>query len=118
MQNGVIGLKAHMKKVHKPEVCQICGKTVKILNRHIENVHVDDSKKKVKCEQCGKGFNDTSHLRFHQMSVHLKTRPYRCRYGCIDNIGYNDNSNRLSHERKRHSKAFKEVQSDKVKGKV
>ena len=111
MQNGVIGLKAHLKKVHKPEVCQLCGKTVKILKRHMENIHVDDSEKKVKCEQCGKGFIDTSHLRFHQMSVHIKTRPYRCRYGCIDNIGYNDHSNRNSHERKRHGKAFKEAQS-------
>ena len=75
MQNGVIGLKAHLKKVHKPEVCQICGKTVNKFKRHMENVHVDDSEKKVKFEQCGKGFIDTSHLRFYQMSVHLKIRP-------------------------------------------
>ena len=111
MQNGIIGLKAHTKKVHKPEVCQICGKTGKMLKRHLENVHVDDSEKKVKCEQCEKVFIGASHLRFHQMSVHFKTRPYRFRYGCIDNIGYNEHRNRNSHERKRHGKAFKEAQS-------
>ena len=109
--NGEIRLKAHMKKVHEPEICQMCGKYVKILKRHMENIHKDDSEKKVKCEQCGKGLNDQTHLRIHQMNVHLKTRPYKCRYGCIDNIGYNDHSNRNSHERKIHGRAIQENSS-------
>ena len=38
------------------------------------------------------------------MSVHLKLRPFKCRYGC--EFGYNDQANRNSHERKKHGKKY------------
>ena len=34
------------------------------------------------------------------MNVHIKARPYTCRYGC--GAAYNDSSNRGHHERKKH----------------
>ena len=34
------------------------------------------------------------------MNVHIKARPYACRYGC--GAAYNDSSNRGHHERKKH----------------
>ena len=38
------------------------------------------------------------------MNVHIRSRPYNCRYGC--NMAYNDVSNRNSHEKKKHGGLF------------
>ena len=38
------------------------------------------------------------------MNVHLRLRPFKCRYGC--EFGYNDPANRNSHERKKHGKIY------------
>ena len=38
------------------------------------------------------------------MNVHLKLRPYECRYGC--SFRYNDLSNRNAHEKKTHGQIF------------
>ena len=103
-----------MIKVHNPTICPICGKTVKVLKVHLKKAHTDDSEKPFHCDQCGKGFCETAHKRAHQMNVHLKMRPYKCRYGCADNIGYNDLSNRNSHERKKHGGVFQEIDQKKV----
>ena len=99
-------LERHMK-VHteEPKECPECGKKVRFLELHMRTMHIPDSQKKVVCSECGKGFVDKNHLDKHMMSVHLKLRPYRCRYGC--DIGYNDSSNRNCHERKKHGGIFK-----------
>ena len=102
--------KAHTMKVHNPRICPICGKTVKVLKSHLKKAHTDDSEKPFQCDKCGKGFCEKAHLRAHQMNVHLKMRPYKCRYGCADNVGYNDLSNRNSHERKKHGGVFQEIE--------
>ena len=47
------------------------------------------------------------------MSVHLKLRPYKCRYGCDDS--YNDYHNRNSHEKKKHGKLFTTAEKEKEK---
>jgi hypothetical protein len=95
-------LKVHIDRVHNPSPCPICGKVVKILKRHLVTNHTDNSEMRLHCDQCEKGFNDQAKLRSHMMNVHLKSRPYKCGYGCSDNIGYNDVSNRNSHEKKKH----------------
>ena len=90
-------LKKHLK-IHDKEktLCQICNKEVKNLKMHVFNWHTSDKDKKYKCDDCGKGFAYESTLRSHKMSVHIKSRPYKCRYGCA--FAYNDNSNRNAHE--------------------
>ena len=100
-------LNQHMKRVHRPSPCQVCGKIVKNMKQHISTLHKDDSEKKFRCDSCGKGFPGNAQLQSHKMSVHIKSRPYQCRYGGCENIpGYNDTSNRNSHEKKKHGKLF------------
>ena len=48
--------------------------------------------------------------------MHLKTRPFNCRYGC--DISYNDHSNRNAHEKKTHGKLFTTVKEEKLKEKI
>jgi len=98
-------LKDHMKKVHvEKTACNICGVLVKDIKEHHETVHVDDDLKKFRCEHCGKGFNENQKLSDHKMNVHLKLRPYKCRYGC--SMAYNDRSNRNQHEKRKHGQLF------------
>ena len=71
---------SHMA-VHKPKTpCNICGKLVSKMKDHMESMHVDDSDMKARCDACGKGFPSDQKLRDHTMNVHLKLRPYKCRY--------------------------------------
>ena len=104
-----VSLRQHEKKVHNPKPCPICYKVVKNLRCHILTNHTDDSILKLKCENCGKGFRDRAILKSHKMNVHIKTRPFRCRYSCQNDIGYNDLSNRNSHEKKKHGGLFIKV---------
>ena len=99
-------LKKHMR-VHNQEAkeCPECGKMVRHLEKHLITMHTPDSQKRAVCSECGKGFDDKNKLGIHMMNVHLKLRPYRCRYGC--DIGYNDKSNRNCHEKKKHGGIFK-----------
>ena len=62
--------------------------------------HLEDENKRRRCEQCGKGFVDETKLRSHKMNVHLKLRPYKCRFGC--DLSYNDKSNRTGNEKRKH----------------
>ena len=96
----------HEKKVHNPETCPTCHKEVKNLRRHNLTSHTDNSLLKFKCDICGKGFGENAILRNHEMNVHIKSRPFRCRYNCENDIGYNDLSNRNSHEKKKHGGVF------------
>ena len=93
-------LQSHVDKV----ICKICNKEVRQLKRHMETSHTPDDQKAHQCPDCGKGFGDMYRLKKHQMNMHLKLRPYKCRYGCT--FAYNDNSNRNAHEKKTHGKLF------------
>jgi len=98
-------LKEHMKKVHvEKTACNICGVMVKDIKEHHETVHMEDVYKKYRCEDCGKGFNENQKLKDHQMNVHLRLRPYKCRHGC--EMAYNDRSNRNQHEKRKHGGLF------------
>ena len=108
-------LSSHMKNVHSEKLpCPHCDKyfAVKYLETHIKLVH-DPTSLEFKCEICGRGFNHKVHLDKHTMNVHLKLQPYKCRYGC--DIGYNDISNRNSHEKKKHGKLFTTEKEEKIK---
>ena len=98
-------LRTHLQTHREKTICTICEKEVRNLARHIESMHTSDDKKSHHCHDCGKGFTNTEVLRRHQMSVHLKLRPYKCRYGCT--FAYNDQANRNAHERKSHGQVFK-----------
>ena len=98
-------LKQHIKKVHaEKSVCTICGKEVRNLEEHIMSIHKSDEERKFQCSKCGKGFALKNGLEKHDMNVHLKLRPYECRYGC--EFRYNDSGNRNAHEKKKHGKLF------------
>ena len=96
----------HVKRICQAKItpCTICGAMVKRMREHMAAVHLDDKDKRFQCGICGKGFFAEKKLRVHEMSMHIKARPHRCRYGC--DIGYNDISNRNAHERKTHGQRF------------
>jgi len=97
-------INSHMKTHEERKPCPECNKLVKDLQKHIHDVHTSDKDKNLQCPDCGKGFLDKRKLENHKMSVHLKQRPYQCRYGC--DFAYNDRCNRNAHERKKHGKLF------------
>jgi len=103
-------LKDHLRSHREKEkergktLCTICNKEVLRYREHIETMHTKDEDKKFQCKHCGKGFNIEYKLKAHEMSVHIKARPFKCRYGCT--FAYNDSSNRNAHERKTHGKLF------------
>ena len=76
-------------------------------------VHQTEEYKKFICEHCDKRFFTSASLNKHIMNVHLKLRPYSCRYGC--EFAYNDVSNRNAHEKKTHGKLFITAQEEKEK---
>ena len=111
------GLRKHMEKIHtEKEACQICGFKTHFLKRHHKTVHTKNEDKKCQCQECGKGFVNKIHLERHKISMHLKTKPYNCRYGC--DISYSDFSNRNAHEKKTHGKIFLNVKEQKLKEKI
>ena len=97
-------LKTHLKTHEKKYKCQICEKEVRKLEQHIQIMHTDEKDMKIRCSTCGKGFINKMQLRRHEMNVHLKQKPYECRFGC--KIRYNDSSNRNAHEKKTHGQIF------------
>jgi len=107
------GLTKHMKTHDEKEPCPECGVRVRNMSEHIKSAHTPDNQKPFQCQDCGKGFFRAQPLEQHRINIHLKTRPYNCRYGC--NISYNDTSNRNSHEKKTHGKLFTTVKEEKLK---
>ena len=107
-------LKEHIRHHSKEkELCTICNKKVHQLKRHMISVHTRDEDKRYQCEDCGKGFEFKHNLKHHRMNMHIKSRPYECRYGC--KFAYNDKSNRNAHERKTHGKLFDEQDDEASK---
>ena len=97
-------LKVHMRSHEEKTPCPECGLVVRYLKDHMAQVHTPDDQKPHQCQDCGKGFYYENRLKIHRMNMHLKLRPYNCRYGC--DIAYNDTSNRNQHEKKTHGKLF------------
>ena len=106
-------LKIHMRSHEEKTPCPECGVKVRRLNLHMKLVHTPDDQQPHQCQDCGKGFIDMKSLKDHRMNVHLKLRPYNCRYGC--DIAYNDTSNRNQHEKKTHGKLFTTYKEKKMK---
>ena len=103
--NNSMNLYDHKREFHKDKLaCSLCGVKVKNMRMHMLTVHTDNSLLKYKCEYCGKGFPEKQKMDNHMMSMHLKLKPHRCRYGC--DIGWNDRSNRNQHEKKTHGALF------------
>jgi len=109
----VIDLKRHMVSHEDKTSCPQCGLKVRRLKDHMKQAHTPDNQKPFQCQDCGKGFVEKRGLEHHRMNVHLKLRPYNCRYGC--DIAYNDTSNRNQHEKKTHGKLFTTAKEEKVK---
>ena len=95
---------AEQNSIKDDEWKVVLGQEEVVKKEHHETVHLDDNLKKFKCEECGKGFNENQKLSDHRMNVHLKLRPYKCRYGC--EMAYNDRSNRNHHEKRKHGELF------------
>ena len=110
------GLRSHMKKCHtEKETCPICGFKTHNMKIHNQTAHTKDEDKEFQCQDCGKGFVNKIRLERHKISMHLKTKPYNCRYGC--DISYSDFSNRNAHEKKTHGKIFLKLKEQKLKEK-
>ena len=75
------------------------------MDEHLKTVHTSDDKKKIQCQDCGKGFIREADLLKHR-NGHLKTYPYHCRYGC--DAKYNNSGSRIRHEKKKHGGTFSE----------
>ena len=98
-----VHLREHLNRTHQEKTtCNICGLVVKHMKQHLDNVHKSDCDKRYRCEYCSKSFDQSDKMKRHQMSVHLKLQPFKCRYGC--GLAYNDRSNRNQHERKKHGR--------------
>ena len=109
-------LKAHMRFHAEKKTCPICGFKTRNLKMHHMSVHTKDEEKEFQCDQCDKGFITKKYLERHKISVHLKTKPYNCRYGCV--FSYNDMANRNAHERKTHGSLFYNHKEEKLKEKI
>ena len=84
--------------------CHDCGVTIVGYRKYCRHRMKAHDKMRYECDQCDKKFISNSALKCHMMNVHIRTRPYNCRYGC--NMAYNDVSNRNSHEKKKHGGLF------------
>ena len=105
-----------METHEEKKPCPECGERVRKLKAHILAVHTPDEMKKYQCQDCGKGFTFQNKLEVNRMNIHLKLRPYKCRYGC--DISYNDTSNRNHHEKKTHGKIFTTAKEEKLKARM
>ena len=97
-------LNKHLREVHSPKTCSICGLFVKSLQSHLDNIHTDEGNKKFQCEDCGKGFVEKYRLTQHRESIHLGVQ-FPCRYDKCERV-YRNQSNRNAHEKKRHGNNF------------
>ena len=106
----------HMKTHEEKKSCPECGVKVRNMELHMQTSHTPDHMKKFQCQDCGRGFIALNNLESHRMNMHLKLKPYNCRYGC--DLSYNDISNRNAHEKRRHGKLFTTVEEEKLKARM
>ena len=111
-------LNKHMQCHQDKTACKECGLKVRSLDYHMKTVHTPSEQKKFQCPDCGKGWISEKRLQKHRMNVHLKLRPYMCRYEeCEYDFAYNDSGNRNAHERKVHGRTFTTAKEEKEKEK-
>ena len=102
---GDTRLKLHIRSSHREKKpCPYCGKFIWNLWKHIKTAHTSDSEKKYQCDECDKGFVDMYTMEGHKRNVHIRDRPFVCRYMC--GIASNDKGNRKKHEIAKHGAAF------------
>ena len=109
-------LQKHMETHEEKKSCPECGFKVRDLRKHMQNTHIPEEKKNFRCQHCSKGFFYKHQLDQHLMNMHLKLKPYNCRYGC--DLSYNDISNRNQHEKRRHGKLFTTVEEERSKARL
>jgi hypothetical protein len=101
---SAFAIKTHVMNVHTEGFCNICGVQVKYLKTHMNENHYF-KQGSFKCEHCpDKVFKAKHHLKRHVMSVHLKEKPFNCRFGC--DVAYSDACNRNAHERRVHGRLY------------
>ena len=116
--NNPYTLDNHMRKVHNPQPCPICGKIVKTLLPHLKT-HATNEDKDFHCDQCGKGFDSKTRIEEHIQVIHNGIKFY-CRYPNCKNSsgsgfsGYRDSSNRSAHERKHHGAPYTKYQESVI----
>ena len=116
---GNNAFKTHKKNVHgdkkkdKTSTCQVCGLEFRNLQKHFLTRHVDEKDHPYQCEDCERRFPTKYRLSCHQMMAHIKSRPYKCRYGC--GVAYNDSGSLSSHESKKHGGPFSDERMTKNK---
>lgn len=102
---GKANLLEHRTKVHGDRFpCKWCGKVFSAtwkLKTHITGAHATP---RFMCDLCGQEFRLKTTMYRHKISVHIKNRPFVCRYGC--GADYNDECNLRTHEKKTHGGAF------------
>ena len=102
---GRLKMMIHKRRFHaQKKPCPLCGSIVKSLWLHKKNMHTDDATKKYQCEICAKGFIEKGKLEIHMTSVHVKNRPYVCRYNC--GVASNEKGNRKKHEISKHGQEW------------
>ena len=80
---GNLKLKVHIRRYHvEKKPCPLFGKIIKCLWIHKKNMHTNHHDKRYECNQCGNGFVEKGKLEIHMASVHVKSRPFVCRFNC------------------------------------
>ena len=99
-------LQVHQRVHGEKSVCPICNMNVRSLKRHIQSHHTAEEDKRFPCSKCGKGFVDKTTLKQHDLAVHLKLKPWLCRFDC--NYSCASKTNLYKHERMVHGKVFEQ----------
>ena len=98
-----LSFRIHTREKHGDYLCDSCPKVFNDkakLKYHRIRVHLEESEKPHICDSCGKGFVNEGARKRHVETVHMGARPYPCRFGC--NFEFTDESNRRSHEKRKH----------------
>ncbi|TRY67291.1 hypothetical protein TCAL_05173 [Tigriopus californicus] len=102
----------HRADVHGKEFsCEECGKIIKGRWKWLQHVKSTHGGNRFMCDICGQGFKHKLTMKRHKISVHIKNRPFVCRYGC--GADYNDECNLRTHEKRRHGGIYKKGDSYK-----
>lgn len=102
----------HRADVHGKEFsCEECGKVIKGRWKWLQHVKSTHGGNRFMCDICGQGFKHKLTMKRHKISVHIKNRPFVCRYGC--GADYNDECNLRTHEKRRHGGIYKKGDSYK-----